>query len=84
MFFNSNILPTMGLPKGYKKTWNSGGGRPALPEQERKKSVNIYLTPAEKACLDTLRGNMSISNFIKRKLRLDSTNSDSTEATQDV
>lgn len=84
MFSNSNILPTMGLPKGYKKTWNSGGGRPALPEQERKKSVNIYLTPAEKACLDTLRGNMSISNFIKRKLGLDSTNSDSTEATQDV
>ncbi len=64
----------MGLPKGYKKTWNSGGGRPSLPMEQRKKSVNVYLTPSEKACLDALRGNMSISNFIKRKLGLSSKN----------
>ena len=84
MFFNSNILPTMGLPKGYKKTWNSGGGRPALPEEERKKSVNIYLTQSEKACLDALRGNTSISNFIKRKLGLNSKDSEAAEVTDDV
>lgn len=62
----------MGLPKGYKKTWNSGGGRPALTFEQKKKSVNVYLTQTEKACLDAIRGEMSISNFIKRKLGLNS------------
>ena len=54
------------------------------PEEERKKSVNIYLTQSEKACLDALRGNTSISNFIKRKLGLTSKDSEAAEVTDDV
>ncbi|MBO6102268.1 MAG: hypothetical protein J6P03_03330 [Opitutales bacterium] len=60
----------MGLPKGYKKTWNSGGGRPKLSLDLKKKSVNIYLTESEKSVLDALRGPMSVSKFIREKLGL--------------
>lgn len=60
----------MGLPKGYNKTWNSGGGRPSLSPENKKKSVNIYLTESEKALLDEMRGSMSISNFVRLKLGL--------------
>ena len=57
----------MGLPKGYKKTWKSGGRKPKDDEKKRRARI-LMLTDDEKAQVDKMRGEMSFSAFIRQKL----------------
>lgn len=59
----------MGLPKGFKKTWKSGGRKPKDDGQKRRARI-LMLTDEEKAAVDKMRGEMSFSEFIRKKLGL--------------
>ena len=57
----------MGLPKGFKKTWKSGGRKPKDDNLKRRARI-LMLTDDEKATVDKMRGEMSFSEYIRKKL----------------
>lgn len=59
----------MGLPKGFEKTWQSGGRKPK-EESKKRRARLIMLSDEEKEAVDKMRGDMSFSEYIRKQLGL--------------